>query len=271
MAFTMRTARRSRAAWRMFLSLKLAGMSGQTALALMVCLLADLRAGTSPAHAQAPTIVTAPEIWVTPAEETALSVEIEWGSPLPVQAMLIVRGLPSEARLSEGRLFGPGVWVVPLNALGRLRLHAPQTASRNEISLALVTLGGTSLAEKKVTLFIALPSAKTGAAASAAAGAAALRRQMSEADRDFAQKLLERGRASMRTGNVSVARQFYQRAADRGMAEAAMALAESYDAHELQRMDIRGVEPDPAMARMWYEKARELGSHDAVARLRPQR
>lgn len=270
MAFTMRTARRSRAVLRTLLSLRFAGLSEQASLALVVCLLAELHATTSPAYAEAPAIVAAPEIWVTPAEETALAVDIQWGSPLPVQAMLIVRGLPADAQLSEGRVFGPGVWVVPLSALARLRLKAPSAVSRSEISLALVTLGGTSLAEKKVTLFIALPSAKTGAAASAAAGLGTLRRQMSEADLDFAQKLLDRGRASMRTGNVSVARQFYQRAADRGMPEAAMALAESYDAHELQRMNILGVEPDPIMARIWYEKARELGSHDAVARLRPQ-
>jgi hypothetical protein len=33
-------------------------------------------------------------------------------------------------------------------------------------------------------------------------------------------------------------------------------------------MNITSVQPDPAMARIWYEKARKLGARDADVRLR---
>ena len=69
--------------------------------------------------------------------------------------------------------------------------------------------------------------------------------------------LLQKGRESLRQGNMLVARQFYQRAAEKGLAEAAFALAATYDARELSRMKgIADVPADAALARKWYEKAK---------------
>ena len=80
--------------------------------------------------------------------------------------------------------------------------------------------------------------------------------------------LLEKGRENVRLGNVQIARQFYQRAAEKGLAEAAFALAITYDPQELARMKgVAGVLPDIRLAKKWYEKARELGSPEAAARL----
>jgi len=44
-------------------------------------------------------------------------------------------------------------------------------------------------------------------------------------------------------------------------------LAETYEEATLVRLGTKGIDPDTAMARTWYQKARELGSTDAQRRL----
>ena len=88
------------------------------------------------------------------------------------------------------------------------------------------------------------------------------------ADRDGALKLHARGEEQLGRGNIYAARQFFERAAEVGLAESALALAATYDAAELARLKVMGLKPEPGEARKWYEKARELGAPEAEARLR---
>ena len=71
----------------------------------------------------------------------------------------------------------------------------------------------------------------------------------------------------MELGNIAQARQFYQRAAQMGLARGALMLGATYDARELARLRAIGVVPNPAEARRWYERALELGAPEAQARL----
>lgn len=233
-------------------------------LAILTALLLSLNSPLGSARAAGPEIVTIPEIWVTPETEMPLVIMVQSGEPLPPQLMLLVRGLPPEVTLTEGRPFGQGVWVVPLASLGRLRLRAPAQTSQNPLSLSLVKLDGTPLAETSVTLYIAQPPGKSDQLPTAAIPL----REVPAIDREFGTKLMERGHDSIRAGNIAVARQFYQRAADRGLPEAAIALASTYDPRELARLKVIGVQPDSALARKWYERAHELGARDAQARIR---
>jgi TPR repeat protein len=51
----------------------------------------------------------------------------------------------------------------------------------------------------------------------------------------------------------------FERAAEAGEAAAAFALAETYDPVALRRLRLRGgIAPDVALARRWYETARDL-------------
>jgi TPR repeat protein len=59
----------------------------------------------------------------------------------------------------------------------------------------------------------------------------------------------------------------YERAADMGLAQAAMGLAGTYDAAELNKPHLRNVLPDAAEAKHWYQRAYTLGATDAGARL----
>jgi hypothetical protein len=79
--------------------------------------------------------------------------------------------------------------------------------------------------------------------------------------------LLKNGAALMANGDVAAARLMFQHAAESGSAEAAFALAETYDPLVFKKLGRReAVTLDIALAQSWYEKARNLGS--AVARER---
>lgn len=233
-------------------------------LAVLTALLLSLNLPLGRAYAAGPEIITIPEIWVTPETEMPLVIMVQSRDPLPPRLMLLVRGLPPEVTLTEGRPFGQGVWVVPLASLARLRLRAPAQTSQNPLSLSLVTLEGTPLAETSVTLFVAQPPGKADQLPTAAMPL----QDVPTIDREFGTKLMERGHDSIRAGNIAMARHFYQRAAERGLPEAAIALASTYDPRELGRLKVIGVQPDSALARKWYQRAHELGARDAQARLR---
>lgn len=243
-------------------------------MAIAIAILAGFASPGASAQEGRTSLITVPALWVSPASETPLAIRVDGAEELPSQAMLLVKGLPPEVTLSEGRLFGPGVWVVPVSLLPRLHVRAPGATSRSEISLSLVALDGKSLAETRLTLLVAPPDDRLGATTAAIPEALRMpppqERPMTAPERDNALKLFARGNESIRAGNVAVAQKFYQRAAERGLAEAALALASTYDPRELARMNL-DVEPNPALARQWYENARQLGSREADSRLRQLR
>ena len=86
-------------------------------------------------------------------------------------------------------------------------------------------------------------------------------------DRERAPKFLKKGNEELAGGRVAAARQLYERAAEMGLAQAAMALAATYDAAEVTGPNLRNVQPDAKEARRWYELARALGAGDADQRL----
>jgi hypothetical protein len=94
------------------------------------------------------------------------------------------------------------------------------------------------------------------------------RREAVQQTRQNALRLLKMGDDRVKDGFVSQARLLYERAADAGLAEAAMALAATFDPNELARLNLPDIPPDPNEARRWYERARELGAVAADAPLK---
>ena len=86
-------------------------------------------------------------------------------------------------------------------------------------------------------------------------------------DPDAITALLKRADALIASGDVAASRLVLRRAADAEDARAAMMLAETYDPAILGKLGVHGVVPDIAMARSWYEKAKTLGSAEAMQRL----
>jgi hypothetical protein len=249
---------------------------------------AVMLAGQVPTLGQTPDVgINAPKlIHVEPAADSAFPVPVVRAEALPRNVFLRVRGLPPLATLSEGRQIVGGSWAVPLSALATLTIAVPAGAEGEaEITMSLETVEGRVLTVAKSTLLIApaaLLSAEPSKRSAPVTIGAATREttaateqapipivpQLTPELRAQAEKYVKRGDESIAGGNITVARMFYQRAAEIGLAQGALSLAATFDANELSRWNVvGGVQPDPEQARKWYEKAHALGSADAAARL----
>lgn len=262
--------------------------------AILGSLLALLGAVCQPAAAQsgsnAPSILVAREISVPPASVTRMPVAVNAPRALPVGAMLVFRGLPDRVMLSEGRRFSAGVWAVPVANVGRLEIApAIEANGTTELAIELTTLDGNVLATARTMLSIgAQASEQTKTVATAPRDEQIVRttgtidgsnptetrpvRRLTAEEADKARKLMERGDEALAGGKITAARLLYQAAADTGWAPGAFALAQTYDGRVLsQSRVLGGVQPDAALAKKWYEKARELGSTEAAGRLQALR
>jgi hypothetical protein len=120
------------------------------------------------------------------------------------------------------------------------------------------------------TAAAAVPSAPAKTASPSAPAAAASGSGLpvlDPANRQTALKYLKRGNEELAEGRIAPARLLFERAAEMGLPQAAMALAGTYDPAELDKPQLRNVLPDAAEARRWYERARALGAAEATARL----
>jgi TPR repeat protein len=78
-----------------------------------------------------------------------------------------------------------------------------------------------------------------------------------------AMELYARGRDAERQGNVSGARRFFASAAEQGSAGAARSLGRLYDPDHLGHTALGGIDANPALARLWYERAVAMGDAEA--------
>ena len=264
------------------------GWVGPIAGMLVMLALAGNRAW---AQAVVPTIDVANTILAEPATVVPFPIRAGPARAIPRNSFVRVRGLPPMAALTEGYSVGPGSWAVPLQALADLKITLPvATAGPAEVTVSLVTVDGKVLAEVRTTLVVSSPQRSSrpppsDVPAPAFAGRApqtvpAGRPEqgppaaspstvaLTPADRDRALALMRRGEEQLAQGLVAPARLLFERAADLGLAEAAMALGATYDAVELDKPNLRGIGADAKEAKRWYERAAELGATEADLRLR---
>jgi len=79
--------------------------------------------------------------------------------------------------------------------------------------------------------------------------------------------LLRRADELMAAGDLAAARLLLQRVAETKNAQAAFRLASTYDPAVLKKLSNNSVAADPALAQLWYERARDWGSPDATSPL----
>lgn len=80
--------------------------------------------------------------------------------------------------------------------------------------------------------------------------------------------LVKQGEQFIASGDVVTARIVFQRAAEAGDPNAAVALGATYDPTVLARLGVVGMGADVEKARNWYQKAESLGSPEAARRLK---
>jgi hypothetical protein len=239
-----------------------------------------------------PSITLAATITATVQSQVPLPISVGPASSIPRNTFVKIRGLPPTVALSEGHSLGAGAWAVPLRALPGLKIVIPAaTQDRTEFVVTLIAVDGAELDEKKSTLVVfdpakpdqqsdmrsppvinmlgVSPSQPMPAERPARLAPPQVRTPANiSQDREWALKLAMEGDRHLAQGNIAAARQVYEMAAEAGLAQAAMALAATYDAAELPRLNVRGIEPNAKEAHRWYELARQLGAGEAEQRLR---
>lgn len=195
---------------------------------------------------------------------------------------VVIGGYPPGSTFSSGHAVGPGAWALSatqadgaaitppsgfvgaMNLVFELRLPDGRVVDRKLSRLEWS-------APPRVASPPATPDPPAGVAAApstpraaSSAGAESGARTMGAAE---LAALLKRGNDLVARGDLVGARLVFERAAQAGESSAALALASTYDPVVLERLGERGLAPNIAMARFWYEKAKELGSKEAPERL----
>jgi len=219
------------------------------------------------------TVRVAPVTRAESASRLLLQIQVGPQDALAKNSFIRIRGLPSTVALSEGHAIAPGAWAIPLAALPSLSLILPVgVEGPSEVAISLVSVEGAILAETKTTLIVAPPPARARTATpepqQQGAGFVAPIPRLSPEERERALGLHAKGLEQLERGNVFAARKFFERAAEAGLAQGAVAAAGTYDPDELSKLRVVGLQPDVEAARKWYEKARELGASEAGERLR---
>jgi hypothetical protein len=86
-------------------------------------------------------------------------------------------------------------------------------------------------------------------------------------DNDEIVRLIQRGKDLLNDGDFAAARLLFERAANAGSADAALALGSTYDPLVIKRLGAVAVTPDLAKARKWYQFAADHGSAAASLQL----
>jgi TPR repeat protein len=173
--------------------------------------------------------------------------------------LVVIAGLVNGATLSAGRPAGDNVWRLSAADLNSVMIQPPRDfVGAMDLTIEL-RLADDTLADRRSLRFewagAAVPEAKPKAFA------------IHQLDPDEIGTLLKRGDELIASGDLAAARLVLQRAAEAGDARAALALAGTYDPIMLEKLAVHGFAPNIAMARDWYEKAKQFGSADAPRRL----
>jgi hypothetical protein len=185
--------------------------------------------------------------------EIPFHIAIDPAGPLPPRAIITVEGMPESSVFSAGRPYGETGWTFRADEIAdNLRL-IPAKAGRSDLHIELLTADGVSIASASTHVDITTNPRAT------------LVTRPEESGR--IDELLAHGHKMVEVGYLAGARAYFRRAVEAGSADAALALGETYDQNFIDSIGAHGIKPDLTQARTWYERARELGSQEAKAKL----
>jgi hypothetical protein len=191
-----------------------------------------------------------------PSEKISLQRDQAWplGGNITVDGRggtLLVRGLAAGTTLSVGQPSDVDGWELDVGELGGAAVIPPRGfLGAMDLTVALRRNGATS--------------DQQGVQVEWAGATAPAPVRLEPGD---VARLMRRGEELLANQDIAAARAVFERLADNGEPRGALALAETYEQSTLARLGVRGLAPDPAAARTWYERAKALGSTEAQHRL----
>ena len=175
---------------------------------------------------------------------------------------LMLAGLALGTRLSAGVPVSDASWQLSPADLNGVYVYAPKDFV-GTMNTAIELLSPTKrLMESRAVQLEWIAKSKPAAPNQQIGSGQESRAAIRPVDPETA-RLMERARDLLRSGDVASARLLFRRLADAGMADAALALAVTYDPHYLAEHNLIGVVGDEAKARDWYQRASDLGSTEA--------
>ena len=250
--------------------------------ALPKLILAKAAPFTEPAPVEEEASSAAPES-VTASSSAANTapqlIMMQAGRPLELAPLLtqrqaryiLVRGLPSEAKLSAGQRNPSGAWLVKERDADHLTLSIGGAAS-GDYPVEVYALGAASAPQARQRLVFRVAAGPTLASAAGASGTlfntAQAPAPAQPAAAAPASPLMARAMRLLGEGDIAGARLLLMHLAEQGEADAAYELARTFDAEYLAELGARGVGPDKTRAVGWYEWASESGSVKAAERLK---
>jgi hypothetical protein len=244
------------------------------------------------ATAQEPSVVPETTISKKPISIATLRVADVSGSlnsmiPLALQAdpafatqelALQISGLPKSAYLSKGTRTSDTTWLLKDGEETGLNLFVPNSdRAKFDMSVAAIETKTGELAAPVKEMTVALDDASLQIApASAPPETSTLKTSQPELASAIPTPepnavikpelsaevagLLQKGDTLLKSGDLVIARQFYQRAFEMGAADGATGVARSYDPAIYAQMNVRGIAPDADLAAQWYQKAKLAGA-----------
>jgi hypothetical protein len=191
-------------------------------------------------------------------------------------AIVLPTGLAAGMTLSTGSDVGAGAWHVPAtDAVLSNTWIIPPTNFIGVDLLAELQLVDRTIARRwpihaywpAATPAVAVPTSAVEAQRLAVTPPRQPMPVQRQSDSEEIAILVKRGKDFIGNGDPVGARVMLRRAAESKNAEAALMLGATYDPVVLRELKVYGVAADVAMARTWYEKAKEFGSEEAPRRL----
>ena len=235
--------------------------------------IAEFPSQQTEAKAQIPSRLVVEDQQAFANEPVSLAVNVEHAMG---NESLLLDGLAQGTTLSAGTSAGPSDWQLPPDKLAGLYLYAPKDfVGVMNTTVKLLDPDKRLLDSRIIQLtWISKPPRQTPQPALASAGNEAPAGlginptlpntpAVRPIDPSDAAMLMQRGRDSLATGDISAARVAFRRLADAGMPDAALALANTYDPTYLAAHNVVGGLGDRGMARTLYQRAKALGSTEA--------
>lgn len=217
----------------------------------------------------------------TAGDKIALGIEIPADAG-GAEMSIMIQSVPKQMELSAGKNLGSGNWLLTTGQLDGLTLITKRDLQPGEyqIEVIMVRSDGKVPDARKVAVAIdaavqKAPAPKNPAvqprpadtvketavaptaAPPPAPPAAAPKPALPPLSAKQVSNILKRGDALLAQGDVAGARLLLGYAATRGNKDAMLKLGRSYDPAFLSQLGVRGVEPDPAKAAEWYERAKQ--------------
>ena len=193
-------------------------------------------------------------------EPLALGVSV---APAIGLGSILVGGLTPGTRLSAGVPVTSASWELPLDNMGGVRVYAPQNfigVMNTAIDLLAPTKKIIDRRSERLEWIAKADSLQRGKESGSGGARSAVPKPI---DRPDAIALMERGRELLKNGDIALAQLAFRRLADAGLADGALALANTYDPRYLAKHGLIDVVGDETKAQLWYRRASELGSVEA--------